>query len=121
MSEYVKGKLKKVFGYIEDSKGNVLFHQKDLLIGNRTVKEVWDIVNRIMHTWNNFDKVVKERDTLKKHIREQNFNFNTQADRDRFKIDMLVATCKSALTEWTLHGALTDTARELTQAIKKAE
>ena len=30
MSEYVKGKLKKVFGYIEDSKGNVLFHQKDL-------------------------------------------------------------------------------------------
>lgn len=59
MGRDTKGKLKKVFGYIEDSNGNVLFHQSDLFTGYRTVKEVDEIVNRIIHTWNNFDEVVR--------------------------------------------------------------
>ena len=33
----------------------------------------------------------------------------------------LLEACKEALVEWTLHGALTDTARTLKNAIKQAE
>lgn len=33
----------------------------------------------------------------------------------------LLEACKDTLTEWTLHGALTDTARTLKKAIKQAE
>ena len=32
----------------------------------------------------------------------------------------LLEACKNALTEWTLHGSLTDTAREIRQAISEA-
>lgn len=34
---------------------------------------------------------------------------------------LLLEACKDALREWTLHGALTDTARVLKRAIAKAE
>ena len=40
---------------------------------------------------------IQEHATLKKHIREQNFNFNTQADRDRERIDKLVKALNKAI------------------------
>jgi hypothetical protein len=36
-------------------------------------------------------------------------------------IKELKEACKEALTEWRLHGALTDTARKIEQAISKAK
>ena len=34
---------------------------------------------------------------------------------------VLLEACKDTLTEWTLHGAITETARTLKKAIKQAE
>lgn len=51
------------------------------------------------------DKKTDKGDNMSKLTEEQN----------------LLEACKSALTEWTLHGSLTDTAKNLRQAIAKAE